>query len=256
MSRLVHAIVLAGGPNTGPLREVAEVAFEAEVPVAGKAMVVWVVEALRQSEWVRGIRVMGPASLAPALEGLAELREPGATFAGTMLRSLEGLEASDQLLFVTGDVPLVTGPMIDRFVSAAVEAGADLAAPVVLREVCERAYPGVHRTYVRLREGAVTMGNLFLARPWVMPQVIEGVQRLYDARKNPLRLAGLFGPGMIFRLLTRSASLRELEAYFSRRLGGARGVAVVSPDPEIGIDVDKVSDWRLAEERLARRANA
>jgi GTP:adenosylcobinamide-phosphate guanylyltransferase len=256
VKRLVHAIVLAGGANTGPLREVADVAFEAEIPLAGKAMAVWVVEAVRQSEWVEGIRVMGPPALAPALEGLAELREPGTTFAGTILRSLEGLESRERLLFATADIPLVTGPMIDRFISAAVEAGADLAAPVVLRQVCERAYPGVRRTYVRLREGAVTMGNLFLARPQVMPRVIEGVQRLYDARKNPLRLAALLGPGMIFRLLTRSASLAELEAYFSRRLGGARGVAVVSPDPEIGIDVDKVSDWRLAEERLAGRRPA
>ncbi|MDI3316211.1 MAG: NTP transferase domain-containing protein [Bacillota bacterium] len=252
----MHAIVLAGGPNTGPLREVAEVAFEAEVPVAGRPMVLWVVDALRQSEWVTGVRVMGPSSLAPLLEGKAELREPGATFAGTMLRSLEGLEADDRLLFATADIPLITAPMVDRFVAAAAEEDADLAATVVLRQVCERAYPGVHRTYVPLREGPVTMGNLFLARPWVMPQVIENVQRLYDARKNPLRLAGLFGPGMIFRLLTRSMSLPELEAYFSKRLGGARGVAVVSPDPEVGIDVDKVADWQLAEEHLARRARA
>lgn len=66
-------------------------------------------------------------------------------------------------------------------------------------------------------------------------------------RKNPLKLSRLLGFKFILKLLFNRLSMAEIEERV-RLILGFRGVAVVSPYPEVGIDVDKPQDLALVEE--------
>src|SRR5690606_20611534 len=56
----VEAVVLAGATNRGKLSEVSDVPHEALIPIAGRPMVHYVLEALKASDSVQRIIVVGP----------------------------------------------------------------------------------------------------------------------------------------------------------------------------------------------------
>ena len=62
------AVVLAGAPNSGKLKEASSENYEALILLAGKPLVGWVVDALAESPFVEEIIVVGPKKeLAAAL---------------------------------------------------------------------------------------------------------------------------------------------------------------------------------------------
>jgi len=73
----------------------------------------------------------------------------------------------------------------------------------------------------------------------------ELIDRLYAARKNPVKLAGMFGLGFILGLLLGRLTLRHLEARAGEIVGG-RVRAIISTYAELGFDVDKLDDLNLA----------
>ncbi|MFC6591747.1 hypothetical protein ACFP81_06780 [Deinococcus lacus] len=102
-----------------------------------------------------------------------------------------------------------------------------------------------------MREGTFTGGNLFLLRPELVQQFLPRLREVLAARKAPLRLAAMIGPGILLRLLTRQLTVPELEAAVSRLLGAeVRGL--VTPHASIGTDIDKESDLELAARALAQ----
>ena len=51
----------------------------------------------------------------------------------------------------------------------------------------------------------------------------------------------------------RSLTLKEAEAKLSN-IFGIKGAVIISPYPEVGIDVDKPGDLLLVREKLAKKA--
>jgi hypothetical protein len=96
-----------------------------------------------------------------------------------------------------------------------------------------------------------TGGNgVVLARDFVSPRR-ELIAHLFAARKSPLKLASMFGLGFIFGLLTGRLSISQLEARAGELIHG-RVSAIISPYPELGFDVDKLSDLLLARQVVGR----
>lgn len=243
----VTAVVLAGRPNAGALRAVSAAPWEALVEVGGRPMVCRVVEALQGAAGVGDVVVVAPPAVAAALSGV-RVAPPG----GDLVESLRhGLAAAGAgpVLAAGSDVPLLTPAMVERFLAACAAAGAATCYPVIPRAACEERFPGARRTYARLREGEFTGGNLFYLAPEAVAPVLALLERFYRARKSPLRLAALLGVGVFLRFLAGRLSIRDVERRF-RQLTGCAGRAVICPDPEVGMDVDKPEDWRLVQERL------
>lgn len=123
---------------------------------------------------------------------------------------------------------------------------ADLYYPIVDKRVGELKYPVVKRTYVNLREGVFTGGNLFLVNPEIVEHTAPRVRKFLDYRKNPLKMVTLLGFSFLLRyLVLKNLTLSELEQKVSD-MWAIRGAVIVSPWPEVGIDVDKPSDLQLA----------
>ncbi len=248
----VDAVVLAGAENDGRLRAVSNSPHEALIDVGGRPMVQYVLDALAASRYVERIVLVGPAE---ALRGQVggprvEIVPGGERMVDNIRIGLEHLGARRKVLLVTSDIPLLTAPVLDDFLERCQRLRADIYYPIVPREQNEAAFPGVKRTYVRLREGVFTGGNLVLIEPAVVARCAGIIEQAVRMRKKPLQLGRLLGVSFIIKLLANRLTLPEIEERVGRILG-FQGVAVITPYPEIGIDVDKPSDLELVRRALA-----
>jgi molybdopterin-guanine dinucleotide biosynthesis protein A len=232
------SVVLAGGDPGDPLAAEAGVASKALVPFAGRPLADYVVAALEASSWASEIIYVGPEC--PSLDARRLRAIPaGKDFTHSLALGLGAALAvapDAPVLVVTGDLPWLTPEAVDRFTAAA--AGAGFAIPLVPERAALDAFPHQRRTFVRLRQGRFTAGNLMLVEPGLVGSLLDLSDRVYRARKNPLALARLVGPGTVAALLLGRADLTRLERLASERLGGIAR-AVVSEDACLAADVDR-----------------
>lgn len=245
------ALVLAGGLAGADLHAYTGVRNKALIDINGKPMLRYVVDALTEAEHVDEIVVIGPPEeLGPALAGLPVTVVPDT---GNMIDNIRAGAAhvahNRPMLISSSDIPLLTGPVVDAFLELCFKRPADLYYSIVEREVNERKYPLVKRTYVSLAEGTFTGGNLFMVDPAIVEPVAPKAREFIANRKRPLRMARLLGLGFLIKLLLRVLSIPELEAKIGK-LWGVRGAAIICPYPEIGIDVDKPDDVQLVRAAL------
>lgn len=245
---MVDAVVLAGSSNDGPLKDCSPARYEALIPVGAKSMVEYVVEALLKARGIGRILVIGPTEdLTPLLEGeRVAVVDPAGGIMENIEAGIRRLSGGRRVLLVTSDIPMLTPRAVENFLDLCGDMSGDLYYPIISREVVEIKYPSTRRTYVNLREGVFTGGNLFLLNPEVFSRCLENGQRIIHLRKSPLNLCRLLGVGFILKFLLRSLTLAEAERKVSELLGRIKGVVVISKYPEVGVDIDKPRDLELA----------
>ncbi len=250
-----NAVVLGGGDPGDAFAAAHRVAVKPLIEVAGRPMGLWVLQALKDSGQVGRIAYVGP--LTPEMDRLVEVR---VTDRGTLLANLEagvaalrepGSAPPKRVLVVTADIPMLSGLQVRSLLEGAPAAG--LVYPIVEKSACEAAYPGVKRTYARLKDGTFTGGNLFLLDPALIGQFLPRLRSVLAARKQPLKLASIIGPGVLVKLLLGRLGLAELEARVSRILG-VEARALITPHAAVGSDIDKEGDLALAEQHLSQQA--
>ena len=236
----VTAVVLGGG-GSNALSTAAGVPAKALVPFHGRPLASYVLDALRESSRVGPIVYTGEATPELALQTDRVL--PAAeTFLGSFSAGVgAALELTPQnpVLVLSADLPWLTGAALDDFVNAAQTAGAALAYPVIRREVAQAQFPDQARTFVKLKDGHFTGGNLMLLAAEAVPVLLPFIERAYQGRKNPLALARLFGVDFIVRLALGRLSIAAIEERAERTLG-VRVRALPTLHAGIGADVDKV----------------
>ncbi|NLM41879.1 MAG: NTP transferase domain-containing protein [Firmicutes bacterium] len=246
----VDAVVLAGAPNNGQLQEADGAKWEAAIPIHGKPMVSYVVEAVQNAEHVARTVVVGPLEIKDALPQGITFVPSGSSLQENIFLALDKLDKKNNILLITSDIPLVHAEAIDDFVERCAELPGDVYYALISKEANQQMYPESQRTYFTLKEGCFTGGNVLLASPqaiinsrWVMDQV-------FSQRKKPWKLVRMLGLVFILKFLTKRLSMGELEKRASSILG-YKGVFIITPYPELGTDVDKPSDLALARKALA-----
>lgn len=245
----VDAVILAGAPNTGKLREVNSEEWEANISIHGKPMINYVLEALLGAEKVATIVVVGPAELKSTLPANIRFVLAGSTISENIFLSLEALEQKNKIMVVTSDIPFIHAEAIDDFIGRCLELEGDIFYPLISKEANEQVYPKNMRTYFTLKEGTFTGGNVIIANPeaihnsrWIMDQVIS-------ERKKPWKIIKNLGFMFILKFITKQLSLHEIELRASEILGYS-GILIISPYPELGTDIDKPSDLSLAKQMI------
>ncbi len=228
---------MLGGGGRDALAQAAGVTAKALLPFEGRPLVAYVLEALSSCPEVGRIVYVGDAD--PAVAAYTEQRVPsGKTFVESFSVGVEaalGLGPTHPVLVTTADLPWLRSDALSDFLTGA--SGADLAYPIVRKETAQAQFPRQRRTFVRLREGHFTGGNMMLLSPRMVPVLLPFIERAYSGRKNPLALARLFGSDFILRLLVGRLGLREIEARAERVLG-LPVRALETPFASIGADVD------------------
>jgi GTP:adenosylcobinamide-phosphate guanylyltransferase len=251
----VDAIVLAGALNKPPLELVSGERLEALISVAGRPMVQWVIDAIRASKSVDRIIVVGPSDeLKQRVSGdNVVFVDPGDSILENVKRGAKHVRPSRRALVVTSDIPLLTGEAIDDFVARCQDDFVQVFYSIVRREAIERAFSGISRTYVTVKDGIFTGGNLLLLDSDIFDRFGQVIHRAISLRKRPIEMCRLLGLRCMVKYLFRSLSIADIERRVEHILS-LRGRGIVSDFPEVGIDVDKPEDYHRIQEILSGRA--
>jgi len=251
------ALVLAGPRKGGdPLANAFDVPHKAALPVAGRPMGEWVVEALRATPTIGRILVAADwRSLGDRVPLMARAKTKPVAAYPAIGETIEAVldAVPPPLLITTVDHPLLTPEIIDEFLSK-VPAEADGAVAVARREVVKAAYPEAKRAYMRFRKARVTGCNLFLMRGTPARAAIRYWTKLDADRTDPAAMIGDLGFGSLVLWSLGLLTLDGAAKRFSKRVG-ARLAVVEMAAAEAAIDVDKPEDLALAEKILAARGH-
>ncbi len=247
---MYSAVILAGGESPW-LKEVAGTPYRAWAPLKGKPMALYIAEALLQSRKVDKVLIVGPKIAVPcSLPKNVEVIEAGDTLMATVTLALGYLGTKHPVIFTTDDIPCLTAAAVADFVEQAEVLQAQVCYTVIPRAAVEKAFPAAKRTYAKIKEGKFTGGNIFLVEPAVVPQCREQVEAVFAKRKDIFSLCKWLGWSFIFKYIIGVLTLTQVEKRAST-LFGFKGRAVITNYATIGMDVDKLADWRLAEKFLA-----
>ncbi len=216
------AIVLAGSrPGGDPLAARFNQDFKALIPVAGKAMVRWPVDALLASPLVDRVIVVTqhPDKLRPVLpdDPRISLRPSQSTIAETIARLIVDKAATFPLLVTTADHALLSPAMIAEL--AAKAQGADLAIGVVEERVMIARFPDAKRTWIGFKGGRYSGANLFVLGSERVTGAIDQWRVVEQKRKKGWRVLAALGPALLLGAVLKVRTLDQSTAAIGRKLG-------------------------------------
>lgn len=244
----MDAIVLAGGPHDELAAHTPGAPNKAFVEINGATLVERTLRALRDSASVGRIVVVAPprAHGSAALALADEVRPDGVRIRDSLRSGLAGTDPDADVLISASDLPVLTPQSIDDYVARAKRADADLTYGCLEKSIHMAAFPEAPHTWAHLRDGDYCGTGFITMKPRVWPALERVIERLGEARKNPLKLASLFGWRILWRYALKRLTIAQAEARASYVIG-APVRAIVSPYAEIGINVDRLGDIALAE---------
>lgn len=250
-------ILLAGDRPGDPLAEIAPKKRKALLPLRGRPMVLYVLEALNAAPTVGEIVVV--ANNVAALETnpdvaafarkrrLRFLEGPGGP-AASVLKACEMLTGA--VIVTTADNPLLTAATLGDFCGRAATAGADMVVGLAREKDVRKAFPKARRTFFRLRGGGVVGCNLFAGTAEAFAKAARGWVHVESKGKRPLAFIAHFGMFTLVRALTGMLSLANALDAVTRTLGVRLG-AVMIDDPVVALNFDRLDHVAIAESLLA-----
>ena len=255
----MNVIVLAGNKKVNPGSAdnnnqndiTTQLGNKALIKLKDKYMIEYVINTLRNSSLIGKIAVVGPKEqLAPIIGDRVDyIMEGTDSIVTNGLLAMENFKSDKQVLITTSDIPMLTVEALEDFINKALEMNADLCYSVVDKKVNDMKYPEVKRTYARLKEGQFTGGNIFLFNPAATEKCKAFIEQMLEYRKKPAKMAMVLGFGFLIRMALGILTINAVQKK-TERLLGIKGAVVISGYPEVGNDVDKVSDIQFVEKYL------
>jgi len=248
----MDAIVSAGGiPLPGePLYPFTNGRPKATLDIAGKPMIQWVLDAISAAKTIENVIIVGmteksgltcakPTYYLSNQGKMVENMRAGAK----KVRELN--QQAEHILFVSSDIPAITGEMVDWVVNTAMQTDEDVYYNVIEREVMEKRFPGSKRTWTKLKDIEVCGGDMNVGRlSLILGEGNDLWDKITDARKSPAKQAALIGLNTVIPLLFGQLALKQAEENIMKRLG-ITGRAVVCPYAEVGMDIDKPNQLEI-----------
>lgn len=265
--QLWTALILAGQrPGIDPLAAQFQQEWKALTPIAGEAMLSRVAKTLltlspdknTKTPAIGQIVVMAQEPKALLTGDCAWMAEDarittalsGSGIANSIISLIDQKKITYPLLVTTADHPLLTKEMVTEFLSQA--QNSDLSVGVVSRSNLLKSYPENRRTWLCFSDDAYSGANLFAMANDKVKAALQQWSEIEQNRKKAWRLIRHFGLCLAIRAITRSISFKKALNQVGNKLGLTINPVVLS-EPEAGIDVDKLSDYQLAEKILKNR---
>lgn len=232
-------VLPAGGRITGDFAQKAGTGIKALILFDGETILRRTIRALRESECIGRIAVIGPEeALAEARESGADLMLPeGKTGPDNIYRGLDGLpNVTAHLLIVTGDMPFLTSEAVRDFL-ALCPTEVEICIPIVERNAFELRYPNLIRTDTPLHDGNFRLGGVFRVEVSTLRRTRLHLEQMFAARKNNFQMAQLIGIPFIVRYLFRRLTIDQIVARAGEILQ-CGGAAVRHVPPELAFDID------------------
>ncbi len=248
---MIDVLLPAGGRIDGEFAEDVGVNVKALIEIDGLTVLERTMDALRSTGIVRRVIVVGPEEIAKhhcAELADAVLPEGGDSGPANILKGIEWIQSDgarpDRVLVLTTDLPFLTPQAIAAFVGSC-PSDADVCAPLVSKSAFEKRFPGSQNEYVKLADGAWTMGCGFMVSPSAFQANREHIERVFAARKSQIGMARILGLRFIARFLCGRLTVDDIERRCSQMLG-CSGKAIRESPPELAYDLDNVREYRYA----------
>lgn len=259
----VDALLAAGGeskPND-PLYPLTQGGLKALLPVAGKPMAQWVLDALAGSDCIDRVVIVGlkpehgltcgdrPVDYVPGFGNMVDNARAGVE------RIVQLNPNAHYVLWASADIPTIRPEHVNWLVDTCRQFDDEAYYTLIERSVMEARFPASRRSYTRLKNLVVCGGdmNLFAAR------LINGDLALWRkitaARKNVFSQASLVGLKALFLLAAGQLTLERAARLVYQRLG-IRGRGLICPYAEVGMDVDKRFQYDIVVKDLQGRAQS
>ncbi|MBW6465342.1 MAG: NTP transferase domain-containing protein [Brevefilum sp.] len=256
----MDAVVLAGGKMAldDPLYAQGVDGSRSLVDVLGKPMVQWVVDALDASDCVAEMYVIGlPTSYRlKATKPVHYLPDQGDIFENIrcgVVQATQDHPSRSKVLIASSDIPAIQPSMIDWLASeVAADPGLMMYYNVVEQSTMEARFPQSNRSYVRFKDIAVCGGDLNVIDKSLFAEERLIWQKLANARKHPLKQAGLLGIDSLIMVALHILTLEGAVKRVCKRLG-IKAKALRCPHAEIAMDADKPHQLAILRQHLEER---
>lgn len=247
---MLNAIILAGEQPVGNWNEQFNKAL---FRINGKTMAEYVISAIRNVEGIDKVIIIGDKKkLEESLKyGVDAVIESSGSITESLMAGLDYLGRNIHTLVCTSDIPLITPEAINEFVDKSKASKVDFCYPVVEKKVNDSKYPEMERSYIKIKEGSFTGGNIFYVNPNIIKSGLTLVEKILEFKKNPVKMAGILGFGLMMEYSMGSLTLEKIEKKFSN-ISNIKVKAVITEHPEIAFDVDKPGDVIVATANLSK----
>lgn len=262
-SVLFTAIVLAGKRNgNDPVASIFGHKYKALVPLVGRPMIAYAVDALRASPSVGDIHVVfdGEEELFASCGKLKdELDAANVKVVATaksicqsIIKAIEETGSQFPYLVTTADHALLLPEVVDYFCREA-EGLNGFGAGFVEEKYIKAMHPESKRTYLPFRDTKLSGANLFAVMTQESVKVLEFWKNVENERKSPWKLFKAFGFINLLGLMLRRFTVKSAFKRASKVLG-VEGVAIKLPYAEAAIDVDSPRDYMQVTKILESRS--
>ena len=250
----MDCVVLAGGrPGPGdPLWEETRGGPKALLDLAGRPMIRWVLDALEGSRHIDRIIVVGLDGPLDRAGGIEFLADQGSLISN-LYAGVGRLRADRPAAYCWSDIPLITAPILDRFIEATPDPELDVNAGLVAKAAIQRRYPGADDLWLRFAEGRFIAADFGLFHPRQALRLRPHFEALAPQRKQAFRQAFYVGLPVLVRFVLGRLTMAGLERHLERRFG-LRCHLRIADDPELGLDVDGPANQAVCRRALAARS--
>lgn len=246
------AIILAGKRSgNDPVASIFGLEYKALVPLVGRPMIAYAVDALRASSSVGDIHVVfdGEDELFASCGNLKkELDAANVKVVATaksicesIIKAIEETGSQFPYLVTTADHALLIPEVVDYFCQEA-ETLRGMGVGFVEEKYIKAMHPESKRTYLPFRDTKLSGANLFAFMSPDSVKVLEFWKNVENERKRPWKLFKAFGFINLVGLMLRQLTVKGAFKRASKVLD-VEAVAVRLPYAEAAIDVDSPRDY-------------
>ncbi|NCO41035.1 MAG: hypothetical protein COY42_23225 [Armatimonadetes bacterium CG_4_10_14_0_8_um_filter_66_14] len=187
--------------------------------------------------------VVGPQEVAAAVaerQGLTYLEEGAGDF-DSLLRGFLACAESPRITVCAAHLPLLDAAALANLVANAPEDAA-VSLPVYTRDEFKRHYPTVRTAFLKLADGELTGASAAVVHGPTMLRAEPLIRRLFEARTNPLGLAGMLGLGIVGKFLSGKLTSEDVRVK-AESLLKCRCTLLRSCSPKLALSVTTPLSW-------------
>lgn len=253
----MDCVIIAGGipgPDD-PIYEYTQGRSKVLLDMHGRTMLERVVDAVQSSRHIDDVIVVGLGSDLGMQFNRPVIHLPD--HGSLVSNGVAGLQwvaqnkpGTTHVLGVSGDVPLLSGAIIDEMIETCQPLQHLIYYSFITRQTMEKRFPNSKRTYVKLKGLEIAGGDMHIIDLRLMAQK-DLLETVSNVRKHAWKIARVVGPGMMIKLLLRQLSIADIEATAERLVGHSVKI-VLNPHAEAGMDGDKPYQVDLLRQEFAK----